>query len=358
MDTTIAKNFIENISKHIQLLLRHYIPFDHQVEVMGHLNINVDFNSRVNYIVSEKCEKEKDSEFKAISSSFHVSPDRTSVLSPACTLSPVKDDELQTPLPTPAFKRPHSTPLRKSPMKRSRLSSVRKSPNESPSTSTDTHGDAEQSDDLETDDMVAAVNEPASENEEDEGEDDTESFMSDVSFSEETVADDGVEYTIIEYGTQMGKPLLVDNIGYSYNLRIKHSGSDDSQVPDSGIWRCTKRNKKLLCPASVHQNGESFTTGNRAHLHAPQKGLLTSALIYAEIRNQAMTDFQTPASKIVARALSVGGGNEANLPKESNLRRLLSRYRCRERKRLTEGDLKGEKEEDHEYLTIILPDTA
>ena len=69
--------------------------------------------------------------------------------------------------------------------------------------------------------------------------------------------DQDVQYWIVPAGTQRGKPILVDNRGYSYTKWWQRN-------PDSSksTWVCSIRGKSQRCPVSIIQRGDNFTPGS------------------------------------------------------------------------------------------------
>ena len=51
----------------------------------------------------------------------------------------------------------------------------------------------------------------------------------------------------------------------------------------TATWRCTKRNKRLNCKATVRQTADKFALGPIEHIHGPEIGLATSLKIKAKV---------------------------------------------------------------------------
>ena len=69
---------------------------------------------------------------------------------------------------------------------------------------------------------------------------------------------DEVSYTILEKGTELGKPLLVESRGYSYSVKRRYKKSTE--------WRCTVRNSKVKCGATMKQlDKTTFQCGHSPH---------------------------------------------------------------------------------------------
>ena len=64
----------------------------------------------------------------------------------------------------------------------------------------------------------------------------------------------------LEKGSERGQPLLVESRGFSYTLKPKNKSST--------IWRCSVRNKKTQCGATIRQENHQFTLGPMAHSHS------------------------------------------------------------------------------------------
>ncbi|ESO96820.1 hypothetical protein LOTGIDRAFT_231655 [Lottia gigantea] len=141
------------------------------------------------------------------------------------------------------------------------------------------------------------------------------------SYFDQDEEDDGIEYTIVDMATKKGRPMLIDNIGFGYNIRR----NTDKTVH----WTCSLRNKQISCAAGVLQCNDKFKRNKHLHCHPPKPGLLTSTIIVAEARAQASNDPVTPTSLVVQRAMTVKGKSEDEtfLPRTSNLKRMINRYR-------------------------------
>ena len=61
----------------------------------------------------------------------------------------------------------------------------------------------------------------------------------------------------------------------------------------STLCRCSVRNKKTTCTATVIHIGDSFTTNNKPHTHESKPGILTNVLITKKIIETAKADIFT-----------------------------------------------------------------
>ena len=66
-------------------------------------------------------------------------------------------------------------------------------------------------------------------------------------------------YTILEKGSERQGRLLVESVGYSYTVKRTNKSST--------VWRCTIRNKKQECKATVKQTNDTFVRGPIDHCH-------------------------------------------------------------------------------------------
>lgn len=86
--------------------------------------------------------------------------------------------------------------------------------------------------------------------------------------------DEPVQFT--KSKSTRGGQLLVSSYGYSYNLRREVPQNRETQ------WRCSVRNKKIQCTASVTERNGSYFQTNR-HIHLPKAGLKTKVEVTAEV---------------------------------------------------------------------------
>lgn len=64
------------------------------------------------------------------------------------------------------------------------------------------------------------------------------------------------------------------------------------------MWRCSVRNKKVNCLATVKQIGDTFQAGPKAHIHTSVLGGAIAAKIEKEIKTKAKDNLFTPTPKI------------------------------------------------------------
>ncbi|KAJ8026077.1 hypothetical protein HOLleu_33813 [Holothuria leucospilota] len=89
-----------------------------------------------------------------------------------------------------------------------------------------------------------------------------------------------VTYEVVACGTKRGRELLVDNRGYTFNVKRRWTNATD--------WQCTVRQKNSRCPATVvqHQRFE-FTAGHQRHSHPAHPGSATVAKVRASVKERA-----------------------------------------------------------------------
>ncbi|XP_050397152.1 uncharacterized protein LOC126815510 isoform X3 [Patella vulgata] len=75
MDEEAANVFMTNLVKNIQMLCHGHLPFSDNVEVIGHLYLNIDCGKKLNYIVNEKYSKLNQAT-TFTSNSFHAEPSK------------------------------------------------------------------------------------------------------------------------------------------------------------------------------------------------------------------------------------------------------------------------------------------
>lgn len=135
------------------------------------------------------------------------------------------------------------------------------------------------------------------------------------------------DYQVIEEGTKRGRPLLVDAKGYTYT-QYRTSKSTLS-------WRCTIRNDKMYCPATVIQRGEDvYERGASLHCHGVDPSAASSARIKREVKQEAMKDIFKSATTIAERAIvneRNANGTRPDIPKVQTLSRIANKHRQAER---------------------------
>ena len=68
-------------------------------------------------------------------------------------------------------------------------------------------------------------------------------------------------------------------------------------------WRCSVRNKSIICPARIIQHGSMFTCGPNGHNHPANPGVNFKTKIRVNVVNRAKSDIFVPAAEIVENAL-------------------------------------------------------
>ena len=69
-----ASKFINALIKSVQTLCHGYLEFHNGVQIIGHINLNVDEGTSLDYILKEKVCKDSDNSTLFISNSFHAEP--------------------------------------------------------------------------------------------------------------------------------------------------------------------------------------------------------------------------------------------------------------------------------------------
>ncbi|XP_038057420.1 uncharacterized protein LOC119729011 [Patiria miniata] len=141
-------------------------------------------------------------------------------------------------------------------------------------------------------------------------------------FKEQRAPD--AEYTIVDGSSQRRNAKLTDSAGYTYCLKSRNSYTS--------YWRCSIRNKSVMCRASVVQTGEEFRRGQFDHIHPSNPNGAVAAKLVAQVKAKASLDPDAPMSNIVGEALveTVGYYQPGlGIPKPSNLVRAAKRLRQR-----------------------------
>ncbi|ESO87870.1 hypothetical protein LOTGIDRAFT_234871 [Lottia gigantea] len=76
MDTEEANKFINSLVKNLQVLCHGHVSFDSSIQVIGHLYLNVDSQTNIDYIVNEKVCKSDNSSTMFVSKSYHSEPQK------------------------------------------------------------------------------------------------------------------------------------------------------------------------------------------------------------------------------------------------------------------------------------------
>ncbi|KAJ8317057.1 LOW QUALITY PROTEIN: hypothetical protein KUTeg_004961 [Tegillarca granosa] len=137
-----------------------------------------------------------------------------------------------------------------------------------------------------------------------------------------------VTFQVTENTSQRGKRKLVSSDGFSYVVKKENKSG-------SILWRCSVRNSKTSCSATVHQQGDTFITNSKEHTHASKPGLqLTAVQMTQRIIEAAKDDLFVPAPTIVERVMEeMADPTEPEFarPKFSNAVRTANRQRQADR---------------------------
>ncbi|KAJ8025973.1 hypothetical protein HOLleu_33687 [Holothuria leucospilota] len=132
-----------------------------------------------------------------------------------------------------------------------------------------------------------------------------------------------VTYEVVASGTKRGRELLVDNRGYTLNVKRRWTNATD--------WQCTVRQKSSRCPATVvqHQRFE-FTAGHQRHSHPTHPGSATVVKVRASVKERAKEHLFKSSAAIVNEVL-LGEMTDAPCPsmpiKPDHLARAANRVR-------------------------------
>ncbi|KAJ7384023.1 hypothetical protein OS493_024035 [Desmophyllum pertusum] len=129
-------------------------------------------------------------------------------------------------------------------------------------------------------------------------------------------------FTIVEDSTLRRKRKLIDNAGYTYNVK--------RQRPNATDWQCTVRPKVNPCRATLAQRPDGgFRFGMQGHNHDGQVGAEITAMIMSRMRKEAEREMFKPASAIVNQLLleELPDAPCPGLPKPAHLARTANRLR-------------------------------
>ena len=104
------------------------------------------------------------------------------------------------------------------------------------------------------------------------------------------IPDSPVTFQLIEEATKRGRVKLVDNRGYTFNVKRRRATATD----------CTSRPAGDPCRATVVQRGDSFQPSQRSHNHPAQVGAALAAIVSAKVKAKAVQDLFKPAPAIVS----------------------------------------------------------
>ena len=100
-----------------------------------------------------------------------------------------------------------------------------------------------------------------------------------------------LQFEIVMDGTKRRRGMLVDSLGYRYNIKRRGKTTID--------WQCTTRPKGNECRASVKQDGEDFQPGLSSHNHPADTGALLATKIRTNVKRKAEEQLFRPAQAIV-----------------------------------------------------------
>ena len=126
----------------------------------------------------------------------------------------------------------------------------------------------------------------------------TESSIAEPLPSRDVIADLGapVTYHLVEEGTKRGRAMLVDSLGFTYNVSAKRSYAT--------YWQCTVRPKGNPCKASVVERDGAFQAGKNSHNHTAEVGAATARKIVTTVKTKALENKFKPASAIVNEVIT------------------------------------------------------
>ena len=105
-----------------------------------------------------------------------------------------------------------------------------------------------------------------------------------------------VTYKLVEEGAKRRRTMLVDSLGFTYNINAKR--------PYATYWQCTVRPKSNPCKASVTERDGTFQVGKNSHNHASEVGAVTARTIVKKVKAKALEDKFKPASAIVNEVIT------------------------------------------------------
>lgn len=138
------------------------------------------------------------------------------------------------------------------------------------------------------------------------------------------INDDKPRFEILQGATQRGKAMLIDQMGYSYNVKKKTSATT--------TWWCSVRGKEHRCPARVKERNGMFQEGGLSHSHPARPGILAAAKVVIQSKKEGVSDFFKSAAKVVEDAMTVHVDLQAPCPALSDptllARRVNHHRRC------------------------------
>lgn len=85
-----------------------------------------------------------------------------------------------------------------------------------------------------------------------------------------------ITYTVVDSGSERGKPKLVSSDGYAFVFKRKLASG-------TVHWRCSVRGRTISCQAGVKQTGDEFVASGSNHTHPAKPGLLTTVQVKKEV---------------------------------------------------------------------------
>ncbi|XP_046580258.1 zinc finger and BTB domain-containing protein 20-like isoform X3 [Haliotis rubra] len=80
MNDDTTTRFIASLVKSLQSLCHGYVEFEKNIEIIGHIYLNIDSQQKYDYVVNEQvCKNDDESQAMFVSNSFHAQPPRTTV---------------------------------------------------------------------------------------------------------------------------------------------------------------------------------------------------------------------------------------------------------------------------------------
>ena len=89
--------------------------------------------------------------------------------------------------------------------------------------------------------------------------------------------------------------MLIENVGYSYIIRLKRNIAT--------YWRCSVRNTSVTCLATVTQRGNMFTRGVNGHNHSANPEVNFKPELKVHILKRAKSEIFVRAAEIVENAM-------------------------------------------------------
>ncbi|KAG1679378.1 hypothetical protein GQR58_012952 [Nymphon striatum] len=154
----------------------------------------------------------------------------------------------------------------------------------------------------------------------------TEDTMMDPNPIVTTLTDVGPRFQVVDGATQRGKPMLVDQLGYSFTVKKKSARGTS--------WWCSVRNKRERCPATVAERNGAFHVGNLRHCHPAQPGVLAAKTVIVQSKKEGLDDVFKSAAKIVQNSIATNVQLDAPcpaLPDPTLIVRQVDRHRQKER---------------------------